>query len=351
MSIGRRKFLALLGSVGVTAGVSQDARSAANKHFTGYPDSYGILFDSVKCIGCRKCEKACNEVNDLPAPEQPFDDLSVLEEKRRTDEGAYTIVNKFQPAGKKEPVYRKVQCNHCLEPACASSCFVGAYKKTETGAVTYDPSVCVGCRYCMIACPFEIPAYTYDRALRPIIMKCTMCYPRIKEGKLPGCVEACPKEALTFGKREDVIKIARKRIMDNPGTYRDHIYGEHEMGGTSWMYISGVPFGDIGLREDLGTTPAPEYTAGALEAVPMVTALWPILLGGIYAISKRKDKIAQEEKQREVNRAVSEVREEEKQKMEELKKKMEKEKQQAIDKEVKKALEQAGSSENKEDDS
>ena len=189
MSIGRRKFLALLGSVGVTAGVSQDARSAANKHFTGYPDSYGILFDSVKCIGCRKCEKACNEVNDLPAPEQPFDDLSVLEEKRRTDEGAYTIVNKFQPAGKKEPVYRKVQCNHCLEPACASSCFVGAYKKTETGAVTYDPSVCVGCRYCMIACPFEIPAYTYDRALRPIIMKCTMCYPRIKEGKLPGCVK------------------------------------------------------------------------------------------------------------------------------------------------------------------
>ena len=351
MSIGRRKFLALLGSVGLTAGVSQNSYSAAQKHFKGHPDSYGILFDSVRCIGCRKCEEACNEVNDLPPPQKPFDDKSVLEEERRTNERAYTVVNKYHPTGKQDPVYTKIQCNHCLEPACASSCFVGAYKKTELGAVTYDFSVCVGCRYCMVACPFEIPAYTYDRPYQPRIMKCTMCYPRLKQGKLPGCVEACPKEALTFGKRDDVIKIARQRIREAPQTYRDHIYGEHEMGGTSWMYISGVPFGEIGLRENLGTTPAPEYTAGALEAVPMVTALWPILLGGIYAISKRKDKLAQEEKEQEVSSAVNATREQERQKMEELKTKMEKEKQQAIEKEVKKALDEAGSTEKKEDDS
>ena len=149
----------------------------------------------------------------------------------------------------------------------------------------------------MIACPFNIPTYEYDEAFEPRVMKCTMCHPRIAEGKLPGCVEACPMEALSFGKRKDMIKIAQERFRKHPDRYVDHIYGEHEMGGTSWLYVSGTPFKELGMREDLGVTPAPQLTAGALSSVPIIVGLWPALLAGIYAVSKRKEKIAQTEKE------------------------------------------------------
>jgi formate dehydrogenase iron-sulfur subunit len=295
MSISRRKFLKWIGAAGLGSAIGKSALAGGNTHFEGYPGSFGVLHDITLCVGCRNCEAACNKVNELPAPDKPFTDLSVLNEQRRTTPKAYTVVNKYEVPGKKTPLFRKNQCNHCLEPACASACFVRAFKKTEKGAVTYDPTVCVGCRYCMIACPFEIPTYEYNEPLTPRVMKCTMCYPRIINGQLPGCVEACPKEALTFGKREDLIKVAHERFIKYPGRYIDHIYGETEMGGTSWLYISGVPFSQIGMREDLGVTPAPELTSGALSAVPIVVGLWPVLLMGIFAISKRKEIISQQE--------------------------------------------------------
>ncbi|MDA8139546.1 MAG: 4Fe-4S dicluster domain-containing protein [Desulfobacteraceae bacterium] len=295
MSISRRKFLGWVGAAGVGTVVARSAHASGNKHFEGYPGSFGVLHDMTRCVGCRSCEAACNHVNSLPAPEQPFTDLSVLMQERRTTEKSFTVVNKYSVASRQTPLFRKIQCNHCLEPACASACFVKAFQKTSTGAVIYDPSVCVGCRYCMIACPFEIPAYEYNEALSPRVMKCTLCYPRISQGQLPGCVEACPMEALTFGKREDLIETARERIRQFPGRYVDHIYGETEMGGTSWLYLSGVPFSQVGMREDLGVTPAPELTFGALSVVPIVAGLWPVLLTGIYAISKRKEIIFQQE--------------------------------------------------------
>ena len=295
MSISRRKFLGWIGAAGAGSVAGKSAHAAGNKHFEGYPESFGVLHDITRCVGCRSCEAACNQVNDLPAPDKPFADLSVLDKKRRTTAKSYTVVNQHAIPGNPKPAFAKLQCNHCLEPACASACFVRAFKKTKTGAVTYDPSVCVGCRYCIIACPFEIPTYEYDEAFSPRVMKCTMCYPRVMEGKLPGCVEACPMEALTFGKREDLIKIARERIRKYPDKYIDHIYGEKEMGGTSWLYISSVPFSKVGMREDLGVTSAPELTSGALAVVPMVAGLWPVLLMGIYAMSKRKEIIFEEE--------------------------------------------------------
>ena len=235
----------------------------------------------------------------------------------------------------------KDQCNHCLEPACASACFVKAFTKTKEGAVIYDESVCVGCRYCMIACPFEIPTYEYDKALTPRVMKCTLCHPRLLEGKLPGCVEVCPTEALTFGRREDLIRIARERIRRQPDRYVDHIYGENEMGGTSWLYLAGQPFGQLGMREDLGNQSAPSLTAGPLAAVPIVVGLWPVLLTGIYAISKRKDKLAEQERIAAVARTVADANENLQVKLAALKDKMTKEKEAAINLEVKKALEEA----------
>ena len=350
MSISRRGFLSWVGVAGASTILGKTANAASNGHFSGYPDSGGILFDSVKCIGCRQCEMGCNSVNELPPPEQPFDDLSVLDNRRRTSPKAYTVVNRYDNVKTaKGPLYRKIQCNHCLEPACASSCFVNAYTKTKTGAVIYDSSVCVGCRYCMIACPFEIPTFEYDKALSPRIMKCTMCYPRLLEGKLPGCVQLCPTEALTFGKRNELIKIARERIRKYPDRYIDHIYGEHEMGGTSWMHISGVPFRELGMREDLGTTPAPELTKGALATVPIVVGLWPVLLTGIYAISKRKERLSREEREEAVAAALALATEEAEEKLSKALTDTEAKNKTALEAAVKKALEKVAEDQTGED--
>jgi len=340
MAISRRKFLGSIGAaIGAgTSGALTKAYGSTNKHFKGYPESFGVLHDTTKCIGCRKCEQACNEVNQLDKPEKTFDDLTVLDQKRRTGESSYTVVNKFE---NKPDVFAKKQCNHCQEPACASACFVKALKKDKSGAVVYDESLCVGCRYCMVACPFNIPAYTYNDPLTPKVTKCTLCLPRIKEGKLPGCVEICPREALIFGKRKDLLRIARKRLDKNPDHYVDHIYGEHEMGGTSWLYLSRVPFEQIGMREDLGNTPAPQFTSGALGTVPIVVGLWPVLLTGVYAISKRKEKIADQEKEDAVQKTSSEATQEMNKQLSQLRDKMTREKETAVKNEVKKALDEA----------
>jgi formate dehydrogenase iron-sulfur subunit len=342
MSISRRKFLGWMGGAGLVAAGTRTAQAASNRSFQGYAGSLAVLHDTTHCIGCRKCEAACNAVNELPKPAKPFDDLTVLEKPRRTSAQAYTVVNQFAPhAEGRPPVFVKKQCNHCLEPACASACFVKAFTKTPQGAVVYNPDVCVGCRYCMIACPFDIPAYEYSKALDPRIMKCTLCHPRVMEGKLPGCVEACPTEALVFGAREELLRVARDRIHTFPERYLDHIYGEHEMGGTSWLYLSGRPFADVGMREDLGTAAAGQLTSGALGAVPMVVGLWPVLLTGIWAITKRKEKIAAQEQALAVAAAKAELQAQADTHLKAALEKAAKENSATVEREVKKALEAA----------
>ncbi len=341
MSSSRRKFLGWMAAAGASTALPKHA-SAQHDHFEGYPDSYGVLHDTTLCVGCRSCEEACNEVNSLPQPDTPFDDLTVLEEKRRTHADTYTVVNQYEVSGQQmSPVFRKSQCNHCLEPACASACFVGAFTKTPEGAVVYDASLCVGCRYCIIACPFNIPTYEYDSALTPRVMKCTMCHPRLVEGQLPGCVEACPMEALTFGKRDDLITIARERIRKYPDRYIDHVYGEHEMGGTNWLYITGAPFEEVGMRTDLGVLPAPELTSGALGMVPMVIGVWPVLLGGAYLMNQYNDRTAKNEKAEAVADAIATTEAAAKAKAEKAAEMAQKKQEQAVNMAVKKALEEA----------
>ncbi len=337
----RRQFLGLLGAAGITATLGAPAQAAGGKTFDGHPEARGVLFDATRCIGCRKCEAGCNTVNKLPAPAKPFTDLAVLDRERRTDEKTYTVVNKYQ--GENGPVFRKTQCNHCMEPACASVCFVRAFTKNPDGSVTYDASVCVGCRYCMVACPFNIPAYEYDDPLTPRVMKCTMCHDQIAKGEInaPGCVSACPKEALTYGRREDLIEIARERIRNHPGRYVQHIYGEKEMGGTNWLYISGESFSTLGMREDLGGKSVPEISAGPLSVVPMVAALWPALLGGVWAMNRRKEKVAEEERKAAVTAAKAATKAEAEAKLAKAMKDAEDDKNRAIEREVKRALEEA----------
>jgi len=337
MSTSRRKFLKWV-AAGAGA-MTFPVKGEAHEHFTGYPDSYGVLHDTTYCTGCRSCEEACNRVNELPQPDKPFDDMTVLDSKRRTSDMNYTVVNRYDVNGiEGSPVYRKFQCNHCLEPACASACFVGAFKKTPEGAVIYNPDVCVGCRYCIMACPFNVPTYEYNEAFEPRVMKCTMCYPRLLEGKLPGCVEACPVEALTFGKREELISIARERFRKHPNRYIQHIYGYDEVGGTSWMYITGAPFEALDLRTDLGVTPAPDLTSGALAMVPMVVGIWPVLLGGIYLINHRKDQISAAEKASAVKEAINTTQAAANEKLKIANEKAKADKEKAIEKAVDRAV-------------
>jgi Fe-S-cluster-containing dehydrogenase component len=172
---------------------------------------------------------------------------------------------------------------HCNDPACVSACIVGALEKCELGPVTYDASKCIGCRYCMVACPFQIPAYEYFNALDPQVRKCSFCYDRIvEEWKMPACVEACPSEALTFGTRRELIDMAHSRIRAHPERYVDHVYGEHEVGGTSWMYLSPVDFKYTELP-DLSDQPPPMVSETIQHAI-FRQFIPPLMLYGLLGL-------------------------------------------------------------------
>ena len=197
---------------------------------------------------------------------------------RNTDENHRTVVNAFSTdIGE---VYLKKQCMHCNQPACSAACLTKAMFKTEEGAVIWRGEKCMGCRYCMISCPFDIPKFEYFSS-NPRIQKCTMCFDRLQQGKIPACVEKCPAEALTYGLRRDLIKEARKRIAENPSQYVDHIYGEHEAGGTGFLYLSSVPFNLVGLKTDIQNVSYPELSKGFLYSVPAIFILWPAILVGL----------------------------------------------------------------------
>lgn len=344
MDESRRKFLKLTTATATAAGAMTLAASkshAVPSKAEDYSDSMGVLHDVTLCIGCRTCEEACNKVNSLSKPEKPFKDLSVLDQQRQPTVDAYTVVNRYREAEKgATTVFRKTQCNHCLDPACASACFVKALKKTPEGPVVYDPTICVGCRYCLVACAWYVPAYDYDNAYSPTVKKCNMCEPRLKKGQLPGCVEACPMEALIFGKRGDLIKIARERIMKNPERYTDHIYGEHENGGTAWLYLAGSDFKELGFPELPQTAPT-NFTFAALGAVPMVMGLWPAFLTGIWAMSRRKEKVAAQEQALAVAETIEVCNEEKAGALQKAAEKAKKTEEKAIKMAVKKALAEA----------
>jgi Fe-S-cluster-containing dehydrogenase component len=295
MDIGRRTFFKAALAGGACAAQALAPKSAEAWESKAPDDPYGCLVDLTRCVGCRKCEQACNEVNKLPEPELPFDDKRILDTKRRMDATSLTVVNRSY-AGKVDeqhnlvPTFVKLQCMHCQDPACASACITGALSKKENGAVHYDVDKCIGCRYCMVACPFEVPAYEYHDPLTPRVMKCTFCFDRIsKEGGLPACAQICPVEAITFGKRSAVLELAKKRIAKDPARYIDRVYGEHEAGGTSWLYISGEPFEKVGLL-DVPTKPMPATAETIQHSV--YAYLWaPITLyaalGGIMRLTHK----------------------------------------------------------------
>lgn len=280
MKPDRRDFLkhvGFLGAVGTGAiGPARQALASAHAaasethggHYTGPANPDGVLVDLSVCIGCRLCEHACKKANGIePGSVESYDDQSIFKTKRRPEPDSFTVLNSWNvPQESSGPVYAKLNCVHCNYSACVSACIVGALTKEENGAVTYDAWKCIGCRYCMVACPFQIPAYSYEDALTPQVRKCQFCHHRTIKGELPGCVEACPRQAMTFGKRNDLIAMAHARIEKDPDQYVDHVYGEHEVGGTSWMYISKIPFEQAGFLT-LGATPPPALTEAIQHGV------------------------------------------------------------------------------------
>jgi Fe-S-cluster-containing dehydrogenase component len=288
MKLDRRTFFKVTGAAGAASLAGAGSVRAAT---TGtFSRGKAVLVDTTLCVGCRGCEAACSEANHLPAPELP-DDARVFAARRSTGPATFTVVNRGERLAEDGGTrYAKSQCMHCLEPACASVCPVRAFEKQPGGPVVYHANRCIGCRYCMISCPFGVPKYEYDKAI-PYVRKCTFCAERQAAGQAPACTSVCPTGALQFGDRAELLEVARERIYQKPSQYVRHIYGEHEAGGTSWLYIGDVPLQTLGLRGDVGDRPIPELTRTALAGVPFVMTLAPPLLMGLYAFSRQRAEV------------------------------------------------------------
>lgn len=239
--------------------------------------SRALLVDTTRCIGCGACSAACKEANHLPLPVEA-----------RTTAYTWTVVERH------DSVNVRRLCMHCLEPACASACPVGALKRRADGAVVYNPDLCFGCRYCMTACPFGVPKYQWDRPA-PIVGKCLLCADRIAAGRPTACSSVCPTGATTFGERTDLLAEAHERIRREPGRYVDAVYGEHEAGGTGVLYLASVPFDRLGLNPALPSEPLPLFTWRILSRIPDFVVLAGALLYGIHWITERRIEVARAE--------------------------------------------------------
>ncbi len=286
LQVTRRDFLkgAAAGSVALwwLAQYPHDALAAGEDATKWADDAPAMLIDLTRCTGCQSCALACKEANRLPLTENP---------PARLDAKTYTVVEERHGVNKRgEEVtrYVKRQCMHCLNPACASACPAAAMHKSEEGPVLYRANRCLGCRYCEIACPFAIPRFDWNNGLAPTINKCWMCIDRLREGEQPACAEACPAGALRFGARKALLQEAHARIRSNPDRYIDHVYGEHEVGGTSMLYLSDVPFEELGFPADLPATAPPEETEKIMTKLPWVIGGLAVVLTGTAITTHRE---------------------------------------------------------------
>src|SRR3974390_1500110 len=271
------------------------------------------LVDITKCIGCRACQVACKQWNDRDGEQTELQDQLGFQNPATLSAKTYTLITFHELADEKAPgglhyLFTMRRCLHCLEPACASACPTTALNRQPDGPVAYDANKCIGCRYCIWACPWGVPTTEWD-SLAPKIQKCTHCadrddqpLPLARNGQpltaienqlfrenivVPACVKACPADALRFGAREEMLKEARNRISSQPEKYVDHVYGEHEAGGTSVLYLSSVPFAKLGFP-DVDKKPYPAISKIAIHAVPPAVIALGVLLGGAYAFTKRR---------------------------------------------------------------
>jgi formate dehydrogenase iron-sulfur subunit len=247
---------------------------------TTQTEQRGLLFDAVRCTGCRGCINACLKEHDFPGDAKTTTELSAQAYTAMVTEGESNV--------------RKM-CRHCIKPSCASVCPVGALQKSELGPVTYDVSKCIGCRYCMVACPFNVPRYEWNNPV-PAIRKCDGCIDRLKAGKVTACAEACRFEATVSGTRKELLEEARKRIAEDPDMYADHVWGETELGGTCVLFLAPKPLESLGFPAGLGSDPLPERTWRVLEKIPGIVTGGGALLAGFWWITRRRDEVMAHER-------------------------------------------------------
>ena len=289
--------------------------AAATASVTGSLDetTRSTLVDITKCIGCRACQVACKQWNDRDGETTTLEESLGFQNPAMLSAKTYTLISFHELANEAKPggldyAFAMRRCLHCLDPACASACPTTALYRQPDGPVTYSADKCIGCRYCIWACPWGVPTAEWN-SLAPKINKCTHCadrcdqpLPSARNGvaltadeskrykdsiQVPACVKACPADALEYGTRDQMLKEARRRIAARPDSYVDHIYGEHEAGGTSVIYLSAVPFDKLGFPT-LGPEPYPNKSAIALGAVPPAVMAVGALLGSAYAFFRRR---------------------------------------------------------------
>lgn len=240
-----------------------------------------LLIDIPRCVGCGACVTACCEANGL-----------LVEQTPELNPSQYTVVRKALT--RRGEVYYRRLCMHCVDPACASVCPIGALKKSSKGPVVYEASICMGCRYCIQACPFDVPRYEWHSPT-PRLGKCSLCAERIAKKEPTACAEICPTGATVCGERDELLKEARARIAAEPDKYLPRIYGEREAGGTAVLYISHVPFRTLGLPDNLPPEPLPNYTGRALAQIPPLVGSTGIVLAGLWWLTNRKHEVARAE--------------------------------------------------------
>lgn len=252
----------------------------------------GLLIDTTRCIGCRGCQSACKQWNLLPgwgdaAEEYDTSYNATMTNPLTLNAKTYNIVefHEVEESGKLSWHFVHKRCFHCSHPACVSVCPVAALTKHPEGPVTWDDDRCIGCRYCQNACPFDIPKFEWEKAW-PKIQKCHFCWNRIEDGMQPACAKTCPPRALMFGERADMLAEAYDRMEKNPGKYHPHIYGEHEAGGTSILYLASVAPEKLDFNTDVKDEFYPDYTWEFLSRIPLEIAGIAALMGGVYYFRK-----------------------------------------------------------------
>jgi Fe-S-cluster-containing dehydrogenase component len=284
MGINRRAALKGILAGGAAAVASQAPADAAVRR-QAPADAVGLLYDTTLCIGCKACVVACAEANGLPVDAGYLED-GLYQAPVALNAQTKNIIKLYREGG--QTSYMKAQCMHCIDPACTNACMIGALQKREYGIVTYDPDLCVGCRYCEIACPFNVPKFEWAK-VAPKIVKCELCNHRIAEGKIPACAEVCPRGAVIYGRRADLLLEARRRIVHEPDRYVPRVYGEAEGGGTQVLYLSHVPFEKLGLPA-LGEDSVPNLQRtlqhGIYKGFAAPVALYGVL--GLVMLRNRK---------------------------------------------------------------
>jgi Fe-S-cluster-containing dehydrogenase component len=280
MGISRRVALkALIAGASATAATAVGNSAECATPPAAPADAVGLLFDTTLCIGCKACVVACADANNRVRDTTWSDGkwMAPLDLNGNTK----NIIKLYDDGGG-DRSFVKQQCMHCIDPACANACMLGSLQKREFGIVSYDPALCVGCRYCQVACPFGVPKFEWANAYTPQIVKCELCRHRLAEGQEPACSDVCPRQAVIFGKREDLLKEAHRRLEAYPDRYVPSVYGETEAGGTQVLYLSHVPFEKIGLpRYGPDSVPAPQRTIqhGIYQGFIAPLALYGVLAG------------------------------------------------------------------------